>query len=73
MGTPRTYQRIRRGVASTPDARLYNAEKTLAYLQQAARCARYAGLVFTLPRITKAVDSARGAVRNAGYRAWRQA
>jgi hypothetical protein len=51
-----------------PEYRRHKAEKALAALLTALHEAREAGAPYTVERIKLAVASARGAVRNAGYR-----
>lgn len=72
MGLKREYRRIHPG-ALRPEFRLSQARECVFALRDAREHARLAGLGFTLPRIDRALNSARGAVRNAGYRVGRGA
>lgn len=72
MGTRREYTRVRPGAART-EYRLSQARYCLEALVAARTRAQQAGLGFTLPRINRAIASARGAVRNAESRVTREA
>lgn len=60
-----------KGSLDTPGARAEAARRCLNYLRLAGQQARWAGLGFTIPRIDKAISSARGAVAHAEGRARR--
>lgn len=71
MGTRREYRRVVPG-ASRPEYRLHHAKQAVYDLKDAREHARLAGAGFLLPRIDRALNSARGAVRNAEYRLGRR-
>jgi hypothetical protein len=67
---PRTRPKIKRIGARPYQASYYRSRAgvCVSYLQAALTAAQEAGAPYTIARIRLALSSARGAVRNAGYR-----
>jgi hypothetical protein len=77
-GVPEQHTRSRLGkpvklarTAARPEYRRHHAEAAVVTLKNALTHARAAGAPYTVERIKLALSSARGAVRNAGYRVTR--